>query len=488
MLLSRNLDAHRLGIAMPEDTPPPANDSRRVLGLWDAVSLILGIVIGTSIFRSPSLIYSHMPGVGSTLALWVAGGLLSILGALCFAELAAAWPERGGDVSYLSRAFGPLLGYLLGWCRILVIIPANVGIMSFAFQDYVIEAGSFNSALSPWIAMAAVAAMTLINLTGVQAGRRAQNLLTGSKLAGFALVVLAGGLIALRQGWPALSSPLPDGQSVQPGFALIFILFAFGGWNDSVYIAAEMREPQKNLPRALAGGVAAVLLVYLLVNISYAVLGIDALRKESVPARAVAAQGFGNSGGLLVSGLMMISALGAMHGTIFGGTRLAVAMGERYRTLGWLSHWSKSGAPTRGVWLVGIATGLLVCSVETHTGRQAIDTVAKILGSNQGIPWDFYGGGFATLLASTTPLFWIFFLLAGAAQIVLRFREPSTPRPFRTPFYPVTPMIFMGTSAYLLYSSVTYAGWLSLIGLIPMGLGLVAWLWERKSLQPETET
>lgn len=461
------------------DAPPNTNESRRVLGQWDAVSLILGIVIGTSIFRSPSLIFLNMPGVGSTLLLWIAGGVLSVLGALCFAELAAAWPERGGDVSYLSRAFGPQVGYLLGWCRILVIIPANVGIMSFAFQDYVIEAGGFERSLSPWIALAAVVVMTLINLTGVQSGRRAQNLLTGSKLAGFVMVVLAGALVAIQHGWPPLSAPLPEGQSAQPGFALIFILFAFGGWNDSVYIAAEMRDPQKSLPRALAGGVTAVLLVYLLVNLAYSVLGIEQLRTLSVPAREVAARGFGPAGGLLVSALMIISALGAMHGTIFGGTRLAVAMGEKYRTLSWLSHWSKSGAPTRGVWLVGLVTMLLVCSVETELGRGSIDSAIKALGAREGIPWDFYGGGFATLLASTTPLFWVFFLLAGAAQIVLRFREPEAPRPFRTPFYPVTPLIFMGTSAYMLHSSVSYAGWLSLIGLIPVALGLIAGRWER---------
>lgn len=464
---------------MPADNPPSVNESRRVLGLWDAVSLILGIVIGTSIFRSPSLIYSNMSGVGSTLALWVAGGVLSVLGALCFAELAAAWPERGGDVSYLSRAFGPQIGYLLGWCRILVIIPANVGIMSFAFQDYLIEAAGLNKSLSPWIALAAVAAMTLINLTGVQSGRRAQNVLTGSKLAGFSLVVLAGALVFLKAGWPEMSAPLAKGQSPNPGFALIFILFAFGGWNDSVYIAAEMREPQKNLPRALAGGVALVLLVYLLVNLSYASLGIQQLRELSVPAKEVVAQGFGSAGGLLVSGLMMVSALGAMHGTIFGGTRLAVAMGEKYRTLSWLSHWSKSGAPTRGVWLVGLVTVLLVCSVETALGRQVIDTLVSKLGARESIPWESYGGGFATLLASTTPLFWVFFLLAGVAQIVLRIREPEAPRPFKTPLYPLAPLIFMATSGYLLYSSVTYAGWLSLFGLIPIAVGGVAWFWER---------
>ena len=118
---------------MTEARPTP--DSRRVLGLWDAVSLILGVVVGTTIFRMPGMIFSNMPGVGSTLLLWGIGGVLSLVGALCYAELAAAWPERGGDVAYLSRGFGDWLGYLLGWCRIMVIIPANVGIMSFAFQD-----------------------------------------------------------------------------------------------------------------------------------------------------------------------------------------------------------------------------------------------------------------------------------------------------------------------------------------------------------------
>ncbi len=271
-------------------------------------------------------------------------------------------------------------------------------------------------------------------LTGVQSGRRAQNLLTGSKLAGFAMVVLAGALVAIQHGWPPLSAPLPEGQSAQPGFALIFILFAFGGWNDSVYIAAEMREPQKSLPRALAGGVAAVLLVYLLVNLAYSVLGIEQLRTLSVPAREVAARGFGPAGGLLVSALMIISALGAMHGTIFGGTR-------------WPSRWARSTGRC-----AGSATGQSPEPPPAESGwsdssqcswsapwKRSWDAGHRLScapsGAREGIPWDFYGGGFATLLASTTPLFWVFFLLAGAAQIVLRIREPQNTRPFRTPLY-----------------------------------------------------
>ena len=464
---------------MPEDRP--TFDSRRVLSLWDAVSLILGVVVGTSIFRSPSMIFSNMPGVGSTLLLWVIGGVLSLVGALCYAELAAAWPERGGDVAYLSRGFGEWLGYLLGWCRVMVIIPANVGIMSFAFQDYVIQAAGLDPSWSPWISLAAVAAMTAINLIGVQSGRRTQNTLTAAKLVGFVVVVLAGMRIALKGNWHAMSAPLAEGRFPNPGLALVFILYAFGGWNDAVYIAAELKEPQRNLPRALAGGVFAVLVVYLAVNLAYATLGIDELRTADVPARDVTMRAFGDVGGLLVTGLLMVSALGAMHGTIFGGTRLTVAMGERYSTLRWLRYWSPRGAPIRGVLLVGFNTLLLVAAVETGTGHAYVDRFLQLIGVRTSIEWAKFGGGFVTLLTATAPLFWVFFLLTGAAQIVLRIREPHTLRPFRTPLYPLTPLIFMATSGYMLYSSLMWTGWLALIGFLPVIPGLVAWGLERAS-------
>ncbi len=463
---------------MHQSRPDSDPDSRRVLGLWDAVSLVLGVVIGTSIFRSPSSIFSSLPGVGSTLCLWVVGGVLSILGAFCFAELATAWPERGGDVTYLSRGFGEWLGFLLGWCRIMVIIPANVGIMSFAFQDYIMQGAGLDARFSPWISLAAVVAMTVINLTGVQSGRRAQNALTAAKLIGFCIVVLAGVLVAAKGDLPAMSAPLKQG-AFNPGLALVFILFSFGGWNDAVYIVAELKEPQRNLPRALAGGVFAVLLVYLVVNLAYATLGIDQLRHADVPARDLSLRAFGVTGGVLVTGLMMISALGAMHGTIFGGTRLAVAMGERYSTLSWLGHWSKSGAPTRGVWLVGVNTMLMVCAVGTESGRALVDRTALALGSSGPIPWSEYQGGFSTLVAVVSPIFWVFFLLTGAVQILLRVTEPDTPRPFRTPLYPLTPILFMATSAYMLYSSVMYVKWLCLLVILPVIPGLLAWGFER---------
>ncbi|MFO1004705.1 MAG: amino acid permease [Planctomycetaceae bacterium] len=460
--------------------PESPSDSRRVLSLWDAVSLILGMVIGTSIFRSPSLIFSNMPGVGSTLLLWAAGGVLSLIGAFCYAELAAAWPERGGDVTYLSRAFGNWLGYLLGWCRMLVIFPANVGIMSFAFQDYLIQALNLDARFSPWISLSAVLVMTVINLAGVQSGRRAQNALTLSKLCGFALVIFAGQLIASKGNWPAMSNPLTNGHVPNPGLALVFVLYSFGGWNDAVYLAAELKNPQRDLPRALAGGVFAVLVVYLAVNLSYAMLGIDQLRTAAVPARDLTIQAFGAFGGVLVAGLLMISALGAMHGTIFGGSRLTVAMGEQYSTLRGLVSWSDRGAPTRAIGLVSFSTVLLVLGIETQTGRDLIDRTTKLFGESKAIPWDRFGGGFDTLLAATAPLFWVFFFLSGVALIVLRVREPNTPRPFRTPFYPLTPLLFMATSAYMLYSSVMYVQWLALLSLLPVVPGLVAWQFERR--------
>ncbi len=462
---------------MPAE-PESRTAVRPALSQWDAISLILGVVVGTSIFRSPSDIFSFMPGVGSALLLWVVGGILSIIGALCFAELASAWPERGGDAVYLSRAFGTWMGYLLGWCRVTVIIPANVGIMSFAFQDYVAQAWPVTIVYSPWIAITAVVVLTLVNLVGVQSGRWTQNMLTLVKVLGLGLVVVAGGVVFLQGPLPAWSAPA---KYADPGLALVFVLYAFGGWNDAVYLAAEMKEPQRQLPRALALGVGAVCVVYLAVNLAYSTLGIETLRNEPVPAAAVARQAFGASGTHLVTLLMMVSALGAMHGTIFGGTRLAIAMGERHQSLAWLAQWSGSGAPARGTLVIAAGTLWLIAAVGTESGRAVCDQLARGLGSEAGIDWNSYHGGFRTLLAATAPLFWVFFLLTGAAQIVLRIREPETPRAFRTPLYPLTPIIFMLTSAAMLYSSVMYVQWLALLGFIPVLVGLVAWIWEWRS-------
>ncbi|RLS57396.1 MAG: amino acid permease [Planctomycetota bacterium] len=460
---------------------PTGSTPARALGQWDAVSLILGIVIGTSIFRSPSDIFSFTNGIHSALLLWVAGGALSIIGALCFAELASAWPERGGDAVYLSQAFGNWMGYLLGWCRVTVIIPANVGIMAFAFQDYMGQAFPALRDHSPWIAVAAVGVLTGVNLVGVQSGRHTQNLLTLAKILGLGFVVVCGLVVALQGPTPEWTAPA---KYSNPGLALVFILYAFGGWNDAVYLAAEMDQPQRQLPRALTMGVGAVCIVYLLINLAYSTLGIQMLRAESVPAAAVAQRAFGTTGTQLVTLLMVVSALGAMHGTIFGGTRLAVAMGERHRSLRWLAHWSGRGAPARSTLLIAAGTLWLIAAVETSIGQTTCSQIARWLGASEGIDWQRHHGGFSTLLAATAPLFWMFFMLAGAAQIVLRIREPETPRAFRTPLYPLPPILFILTSAAMLYSSVSYVKWLAMLGFIPVIGGLLAWLYERSDPGP----
>jgi amino acid transporter len=456
---------------MQKPTQPDGLPAR--LGLFDAVSIIVGIVVGTSIFRAPPQVFSNVSGPWMGLGLWALGGALSFVGALCYAELATTYPRIGGDYVYLSRAFGRWMGFLFGWAQLTVILTGSIGVMGYAFADYAVPLFALDARWTPWLAAGAVAALTLLNLGGIVFGKAAQNILTVAKVLGLTGIVIAGFLWG--DGSWETQQPM-NGPGL--GLAMVFVLYAYGGWNDAAFVAAEVRHRERNIPLALLLGTTGITLIYLLVNAAYLVgLGFEGVRASSAPAADLMQKTVGPWGGKAISILVMISALGAINGLIFTGARVYAAIGAEHRLFALLGRWSqRADAPVWSLVAQGVVTLGLIVKVGTESGRNAIDATLQLVGLN-GLPWDDYYGGFNTLVAGTAPVFWLFFLLTGISLFVLRWKDADLPRVFTTPLYPLTPLVFCATCVYMLYSSLTYAGSLSLIGVVPLAVGLpLYWL------------
>lgn len=439
---------------------------------WDGISIIVGIVVGTSIFKSTALIFSNVDGPLGLLAVWVAGGVLSFIGALCYAELATTYPFMGGDYAYLKRAFGGFVAFLFGWSQLAATLTGSIGSMAFAFADYASalrgEAGASGSA---WVAGGAIAVLTVANILGARVGKNLQNVLSLVKVVGLAAIVVLA--VFASGGGGELSPTKPMGG---PGFglAMILVLYTYGGWNDAAFVAAEVRDPEKNIPKVLLGGIALILVVYLIINAAYWwALGFDGARDSWTPAADVATRAVGAWGGRAISVLVMISALGAINGLLLTGSRVYATMGADHSLFGFLKHWDpRLNTPVWSLLASGAVALGMTAVVGTEAGRGAVDAaLITIKLSAEPLAWSNFGGGFGTLVAATAPVFWAFFLLTGISLMVLRVIDREKTRPFRVPLYPITPLLFCATSGYMLYASIDYARSLALIGLLPVALG-----------------
>jgi basic amino acid/polyamine antiporter, APA family len=441
------------------------------VGLWDALSIIVGIVVGTAIYKSPTLVFQNVAGPWQGLGVWILGGLLSFCGALCYAELATTYPRNGGDYEYLSRAFGRPVGFLFSWAQLTTVLSGSIGAMAYAFADYGVKLWSLPVTTTAWLAAAAVLALTLVNLVGMSAGKYAQNVLSGAKVMGLAGIVIAG----LWAGNPAQSFASPDGKLMGPGLglALVFVLYAFGGWNDIAFVAAEVRDQRRNLPRALLGGIAGITAIYLAVNLALiTALGFDSARTTYTPASDALEKALGVWGGRGISLLVMISALGAINGMILTGSRVYARLGVDYRLFSWMASWNRrSATPAPAIAVQAVVAILLIMAVGTDSGRRTVDAALQSVGIS-GLPWEQYFGGFETLVAGTAPVFWSFFLLTAISLFVLRAKDRGRPRPFSAPLFPLPPIVLCLTCSYMLYSSLDYGKWLALIGLVPLALGI----------------
>ena len=441
------------------------------LSLWDAVSIIIGIVIGAGIYETAPLILSKVSGPAMGLAVWAAGGLLSLIGALCYAELATTYRRSGGDYVYQTRAFGPWAGFMFGWAQLAVIRTSSIGLMAFVFADY--AAGLWNLGLGSAFAYAvlAVVAITLLNILGVVFGKVAQNVLTTAKVLGLGGILLAGFLWGQGQ---VSSLHVTSSGSGSLGLAMIFVLYTYGGWNDAAFVAAEVRDQRRNVPRALILGTAAITIIYVLINAAYMLsLGFEnAQHAQGIAAQVVRQSPLGEKGLIAISLLVMVSALGAVNGIIFTGSRVYATLGEDHSFFAWLGRWHpRLGSPLWSLVVQAVISLAWIALVSTETGRNTVNRGLALLRVSP-VEWKGHGG-FETLLAVTAPVFWFFFLLTGLALFVLRLKDRGIERPFPVPLFPLLPLIFCGMCVYMLYSAINYIGpALTAVGAAPLLLGI----------------
>lgn len=429
--------------------------AKPTIALVDAVAIIVGLVIGAGIFETPALVAANVGSDTAVLLTWVAGGIISLIGALCYAELATAYPHVGGNYYYLLRAFGQNVAFLFAWARMTVIQTGSIALLAFVFGDYVTQLwqiGAIASISSSIYAALAIVLLTGLNILGLRQGKQIQNWLTAAKVMGL-LLVIAIGLLATTSE-VKIETSTPQGSW---GLAMLFVLLSYGGWNEAAYISAEIRHRQRNIVRSLCWSVGIITFIYGLINLAYLHgLGLEAMAQSSAVAADLLRQAIGESGAIFVSLLIAVSTLGAINATIFTGARTNYALGQDFTLFRALGRWQFQSSTPVPALLVQAAFTLALIGLGTATRR-----------------------GFETMVDYTAPIFWFFFLLSGISLLVLRVREPWVDRPFQVPFYPVLPIVFCGVCGYLLYSSLAYTGWGAILGLAVVGLGVPLLLWNR---------
>lgn len=429
----------------------------KALRTRDAVAMIVGVVVGAGIFRTPGLVAAGADGTTQLLGLWIAGGAVSLIGALCYAELATAFPSPGGEYHFLTRAFGRNLAFFFAWARLTVIPTGSIALLSFVFGDYATELLPLGPASNAIYAAVVVAGLTAVNVLGLRFGKVVQNVFTAFVVLGILVITVLG----LSRGEAAPAVTVAPGTGV--GLAMVFVLLTYGGWNEAAYLSSEIRGGRRNIAVSLVLGVLVVTALYVLVNVAYLrSLGMEGLRGAPTVAAEMMRRVLGQWGAVLVSGLIATAALTSVNATIVMGSRTGFALGRDFQVFRALGHWDpRANAPVPALLLQGLLALALV----------AVGALSR--------------RGFETMVEYTAPVFWAFFLLTGIALIVLRSREPDADRPFRVPLYPLTPLLFCATCAYLLYSSIAYTRAGALLGVVVLAFGVVPMWLERTRVKEE---
>ncbi|MEO1273583.1 MAG: amino acid permease, partial [Myxococcota bacterium] len=347
----------------------------------------------------------------------------------------------GGDLIYLSRAYGPRAGFLFAWSQMVIIRPGDIALMAFVFARY--GAQLIMPFADPDLgrqvyAAGAVVVLTAINILGVSAGARVQNALTVLKVLGL-LVIIVAGLVAHGPETSSIAAETTPG-GVQ--LAFILVLFTYGGWSDMGYVAAEVRDPERNIVRALVMGTVAVTVLYVAANTAFLhALGRDTMATSKAVAVDTVATVLPSEAGRWVALFICISALGACNGLILTGGRITYALGRAYHPFRVFGHWApEASSPQRALLMQGVLSLVMVLAL----------------------------GSFLDTILYAAPVAWLFFLGTACAIMVLRYREPDVARPFRVPLYPVVPLLFVGFALFMLVNCVTYA-----LDQKPWGLAIV---------------
>ncbi|MDP2956679.1 MAG: amino acid permease [Longimicrobiales bacterium] len=453
----------------PATAPHGAGYDRR-LGTFDATMVVVGAIIGAGIFLNPAIVAQRVGTSALVLAAWALGGVIAVVGALCFAELGARLPRAGGGYVYLRDAFGPLPAFLYGWTQLLVINTGGVAAVAITFASYTADVTGVGEAFVKPLAVGAIVFLSAVNAAGVRFGAWVQNTFTLLKLAALALLVGAGVWLFAHggvggAGGPGAGAAPPDGSLVLAmGTALVAVLFAYGGWQHANNIAEEIRDPERRLPLALMVGVGIVVTVYVSANAAYLMaLGPERLAASTAPAADALRAAAGGWGGVAISVGVACSTFGILNVFIMAAPRIYQAMaadGIFFASVARLSP--RTRTPVVGIWIQMVWAVLLALS-----------------GSyGQLLDWVVFGD-------------WIFFGLIVATLFVYRRREAASAAErggggvvtaFRAPWHPLLPALFVATAMFVVYSSVVSNPRNALYGTLLIGAGVPAFLgWARKS-------
>lgn len=434
------------------DTMTASATYLRRMGGFSSTLLVVGGVIGAGIFLNPAVVAAHTHSGAQLLLAWVLGGVLTMLGALCFAELGARRPEAGGSYLYIFEAFGPLLAFLFGWTMLIADLPGSLAAVALIFGRYAATAVGLPLHSAPALGSSALVLIALVHARGISTGAALQNVLSLLKLG--AVAALAG--TGLWLAAPHLPAALAADPTIgQPNFAmaLLPVLFAYGGFAYLNALAGEVRDPLRTLPRALIGGLLLVMLVYVLVNLGYlAALGHAGLARSEAPAAAVMRQAFGPLGERLIAAGIAVSTFGYCAVALGGAARVLqtiAAQGLFFRSLGVLHP--RRRTPQRA--LIVLAGWSIVLALS---------------------------GSFAWLLNYTTVVDWLGYAATIAALFWYRRRQPGY-HGFRTPLYPLEPVVFIALVLAVVVVTVAYSPGNAGMGLLVMLLGLPVYaFWSRR--------
>jgi amino acid transporter len=409
------------------DASVPVSAPRPLLSVADGAFLMVGMVIGVGIFKAPSMVASNTSSVGAFLLVWLFGGLVSLCGALVYAELAARHPGAGGEYTFLSRGFGPGTAFIFAWSRMTVIQTGAIAAVAFVFGDYASEIVRLGERSSAIYAGLCVIALTALNFAGTLQSKTLQKVLETVLVASLVALAIAG--IAVGGEAP----PAKPATGAALDFALLFVLFTYGGWNEAAYLGGEVRDPERNMVKILVTGIVVVTALYVLVNLGYVrALGLQGVRDSNAVAADLMRAVAGGKGAVLLALVVCISALTTINAAIFTGARTNYALGRDFPLFSALGAWREAGStPANALLVQGVITLVLV-------------------GAGSLTP-----DGFSSMVAYTAPVFWTFFLLTGLTLFAFRKRD-ARKAPFSVPFFPVVTAAFCAMCAFMLYKSITY--------------------------------
>lgn len=464
----------------------PARELARALSLRDAIALLVGTVIGTGVFFKAAPMAQLLGSPWIVLLAWIAAGILSVAGALTYAELGAMYPRAGGDYVFLREAYGDFPAFMFGWTNFAVITTTGLAAIATGFA-------SFLGALVPldavwaardlhilgqqvhWtlgaqqlVAVVAILFVSAINSASVSTGGRTQSMLAAAKIIGIAAIVLGALFLSPTGSAENLSAPAAGGAPAPVtitafGAAMIAALWAFQGWSNMTMVSGEIENPKRNVPRGLIYGMAIVLVVYLLTNFAYfyalpfsEVASSNSTEyRNAVPVAAKAAQSFlGSTGGRLISIVFLVSVMGSLNGIVLMNSRVPYAMSRDGLFFPRLAELNAQQVPARAIWVGAILACVLALS-----------------------------GTFDQITTASVFAVWIFFALTAAAVFVLRRKRPDAERPYRTLGYPVMPALFVLVALWLLMNTLRTNPVESAAGLLLISLGMPLYLHFRRASQ-----